>query len=194
MHYIVGLGNKGEKYAFTRHNAGFMVLEVLRNDWGFEDWSFQKNISSFTSKGELNSDPVTLVMPDTFMNLSGRVIRKLKKEGMDVERFALVHDDLDLPLGTLKFVVGKGPGGHKGVSSVIEHLGTKNFLRLRFGIAPVSEDGEPRKPQRATDSFVLERFTEEEMKAVHQVAVRGREYLRTFVTEGVEKAISSCKG
>ncbi|MBI2642028.1 MAG: peptidyl-tRNA hydrolase [Candidatus Wildermuthbacteria bacterium] len=136
MHLIIGLGNPGKKYEKTRHNAGFMVLDVLE-------------------KKELG---VRLLKPDTFMNNSGSAVKKeMQKLKIKSQNLLVIHDDIDIPLGKTKVSKGSGSAGHKGVESIIQALGTKDFTRIRIGILP--PEGKPED----VETFVLKNFKKEEL-------------------------------
>lgn len=136
MRLIVGLGNPGEKYRKTRHNVGYMVIDELagQNPTGF-----------------------ILEKPGTFMNESGKAVKRLVATlKLSADELIIVHDDIDLPLGKYKISFGRGSAGHKGVQSIIDALGTKDFQRVRMGICP--KNGKPEK----VEEFVLKNFTKEE--------------------------------
>src|SRR3989344_1814964 len=168
MYLIIGLGNPGEQYEKTRHNVGFLVVDVLAKQWQCDEWSFDKKSSSlladcvkpgFTQPGV--TQPVLLAKPQTFMNNSGKAVKSLiaklglAKAGLAKAKPSLVviHDDIDLPLGTVKVSSNRGSAGHKGVESIIQALGTKNFTRIRIGIQPAT--GKPKD----VETFVLKKFT-----------------------------------
>ncbi|OHA63184.1 MAG: hypothetical protein A2842_00125 [Candidatus Wildermuthbacteria bacterium RIFCSPHIGHO2_01_FULL_48_25] len=137
MYLIVGLGNPGKKYEKTRHNAGFMVLDELE-------------------KKELPE--ARLLKPDTFMNDSGSAVLKATKNyKLPTKNLVVVHDDIDIPLGKIKVSKGSGSAGHKGVESIIQALGTKDFTRIRIGILP--PEGKPAD----VENFVLKPFKKEEL-------------------------------
>jgi PTH1 family peptidyl-tRNA hydrolase len=157
MRLIVGLGNPGEKYVVTRHNAGFSFVDELAR---------QKKLSWEDSRTGLlqycwftnSSGKIELIKPQVFMNDSGKsVVRAKSKHGVKTEDIYVVHDDLDIPLGSYKIQFGTGPKVHNGVNSVEAELGTKDFWRVRIGV-------DNRKPDDRTDGeeYVLQDFTEEE--------------------------------
>ena len=165
MFLIVGLGNPGKKYENTRHNVGSRIIDEL------ESLEFGK---------------VILVKPATFMNESGKAIKSLytKYKIRDTRYLIIVHDDIDLPLGSIKISKGSGSAGHKGVQSIIDTLGTKNFLRLRVGIQPKSG-----KPDRAED-FVLKKFTKSEEKILKEIIGKSLSAIETIIKDGPEKAMN----
>jgi PTH1 family peptidyl-tRNA hydrolase len=172
MKVIVGLGNPGKKYEDTRHNAGFLVVDELAGKHGLK-WKQNKKTNSLTVdyEGDL------LAKPQTFMNNSGMAIQSLlsyykllpkkwkifaKEEADLTDVLTVIHDDVDLSLGKYKVSRGSGSGGHKGVESIITHLKTKNFTRIRIGVATEEKEKIP------TPTFVLKKFSEKEKKIVNE--------------------------
>ncbi len=175
MTIIVGLGNPGEKFNLTRHNVGFMVLDFFAAKNGFDDFLFSKKYTAEISE----NNGVILVKPQTFMNDSGRAAQALLKN--KEATLIVVHDDIDLPLGNIKFSVGSSSGGHKGVQSIIDMLGTKDFIRLKIGIAT--------NDQKAMD-VVLKKFSKEEQKMLDEVIEKSAEALDYFLENGIEKTMN----
>ncbi len=169
MQLIVGLGNPGEKYKTTRHNVGFLAIEKIQLDNEFNDWGFNKKFNAQISKGVVNGENTILAMPQTFMNNSGESVfgissfYKIKPENITV-----IHDDIDIPLGELREQEDKGHGGHNGIRSVIEKLGTQNFKRIRIGINPSIKDGESLLKME-TEKFVLQKFKSGELTTIKKV-------------------------
>lgn len=132
MKLIVGLGNPGTKYANTRHNVGYMAIEALK--FKFTNPQIHKSSSKF--KAEIwEEGEVVLAKPTTFMNDSGVAVREaIKNSSIDLGNLYVIHDDLDIPLGTFKIQLGKGPKTHKGLLSIYENLGTKDFWHVRIGV------------------------------------------------------------
>ncbi len=175
----VGLGNPGPPYQFTRHNFGFLVLEYWAKEKGL---SFRK--APFAAEWAFLGREIALLKPLTFMNLSGTAVACCLQElGLPQERLLLIHDDLDLPLGRIRFAPKGGSGGHRGVQSVIDALGTKDFPRLRLGI------GRPPQGVSVRD-FVLSPFTEEEWPLVKKVIFWASSGLETLRTQGLQKTMS----
>jgi len=139
--YILGLGNPGAEYADTRHNAGRAALELLAHDNNFSSFKEEKKLQALVSEGYIAKKPVLLLLPETFMNNSGRTTTALKipSKKQITERVIVVHDDLDLPLGTVKIMFNRGTAGHKGIESIVRSLKTKEFTRIRIGIAKASD-------------------------------------------------------
>lgn len=132
---LVGLGNPKEKYEKTAHNAGFRVIEHLKKEAGLPSLLREKHLDCLVSKSSIEGRKVILALPLTFMNLSGGPTKRVVKHfAIPSERLVVVHDDIDLPVGTIRFSFSRSSGGHKGVQSIIKALGTKEFLRCRVGI------------------------------------------------------------
>ncbi len=174
----VGLGNPGPQYALTRHNFGFLVLDYWAREKGlsFQKASYKSEVAFF--------EEVALLKPQTFMNLSGQAVAPWVKElALSPRNVLVIHDDLDLPLGRIKFVPKGGAGGHKGVLSIIAALGTEEFPRLKLGI------GRPPKGVPVAE-YVLSPFEEGEWPTVEKVILRAFEALEFLRQEGLEKTMS----
>src|SRR6266481_8275788 len=131
---IIGLGNPGGEYAKTRHNAGRMAVEYFAKEEGFPEFALKKSASALVSKGTIEGQPVTLVLPDVAMNLSGKAAASFIKSNAAAKKLLVIRDELDLPLGTVKMTVpGRGSGGHKGVESIMRTLKTKRSEERRVG-------------------------------------------------------------
>lgn len=178
---VVGLGNPGLEYAQTRHNIGCMVVNAfgLKHHIACDREKFK----SVYGKGRVGQQEVVLVLPQTFMNLSGQSVagwwQFYKWAG---DELVVVHDELDLPLGRMKFAYGRGAAGHNGVKSIIDTVGTQGLYRLRVGV------GRP-AGQKAAADYVLERFAQSERPELEQIIDRACEALHCFVTEGAAKAM-----
>ncbi len=190
QYLIVGLGNPGEEYADTRHNAGRMVVEAFRKKHDFPEWISDKTLKARVSKGTWGKDKVVLLQPDNFMNVSGKSVAPLVKNAKDAERTIVVYDDIDLPLGGLKISFNRSSGGHKGLESIIKALKTKAFVRIRVGICPTTPGGKLKKPKG--DDFVLDfiiaPFKKAEAEEMKKSAKRGAEALAYILEEGREIA------
>ncbi len=183
---VVGLGNPGEEYEGTRHNTGRIILEEWRRHWGWPDWTPDKKTLSLISKGKVGQHEITLLLPETFMNKSGKAVGVLVKTPAAATRLLVVHDDLDLPLGRAKLSFGRGDGGHKGVAAVKRVVKTKNFLRLRVGVAgqkKITDDD-------AVIKFILGHFTPAELSVVKKLALTGEDLVAVWASTGVEKTMS----
>lgn len=194
MHYIVGLGNPGEKYADTRHNVGFLMLEETITHYRLPAPHTSKQFSGNVSEGVVNEVEVICLFPDTFMNHSGTAVAKLVPKAAH-EQLIVLYDDVDLPLGEVKVSYGRGDGGHNGIKSIIASLGTKDFVRVRIGIAQKTvwpwEKGEVRRPKgERMGNFVLASFTKKERQELEAVAPKVAEVISTLVLEGREAAMN----
>ncbi len=183
---LVGLGNPGEKYQKTRHNIGFMVLEKLATK---ESITFKKSKKLHGLIAEMSSqaESFKLLMPTTYMNDSGKSIRAtLDWFGLTIDQLIVVVDDMDLPLGKIRFRMSGSSGGHKGLQSTIEHLNTQNFCRLRIGIGGPSSIPKERKSK--TVAHVLGSFQSNEMSLIEQVLEEVTISLDLIHSLGYEKA------
>lgn len=190
QYIIVGLGNPGEEYANTRHNAGRMVVEAFRKKNDFPDWIPDKSLKALVSKGLWGKDKVILVLPDNFMNVSGKSVAPLVKNAKDAERTTIVYDDLDLPLGGMKISFNRSSGGHKGVESVIKALKTRAFARLRIGVCPTTPSGKLKKPKGDAEllDFIVGPFKKAEAEEMKKVIKKGSDALTLILEEGREIA------
>jgi len=162
MHLIVGLGNPGAEYAKTRHNAGFILVEKLAEQWK-SSWANERKFVSRVAKAERGGEKVLLCQPQTFMNLSGEAVGVLMKYyQLPLEKILIVVDDADLPLGEIRLRPGGGSGGHHGLESVTQHLGSREYARLRIGIGRKNE-------ARQITGHVLGKFAAEENAVLEKV-------------------------
>jgi PTH1 family peptidyl-tRNA hydrolase len=191
MFYIIGLGNPGDKYEKTRHNVGRMVLNEIVGD----SWEKSKNANALYSRAMIASEAVEYLVPETFMNRSGETVKYIvDKQNAKPEEFIVVHDDIDLPFGEIKIVQGRGAGGNNGIDSIIKNLKSKNFIRVRVGIAPKSFwTGEMKRPAGGgpLERFVLKPFGSAEKKQLPEVQNKVREAIEFIVSEGVESAMNN---
>ena len=180
---VVGLGNPGPRYERNRHNAGFMVADVLAQQEGIAAWRNSTRFSAQIAKGTLAENEILLVKPQTFMNLSGRSVGMVARfYSVPVEHILVVHDDVDLDLGRLKIKSGGGDGGHKGVSSMARELGSSAFIRVRFGIG---------RPQFGdVPDFVLQDFRKDEMHIVKTQISRAAEAAQMVIARGLKEAMN----
>ena len=165
MNYtFVGLGNPGAEYEETRHNTGRMLLSWFAKAHDAE-WKADKKLNAQTAKVKVGKSTATLVLPDTFMNNSGKSIKQLVVSSKQAEKVLVIYDDLDLPFGSSKISFNKSSGGHKGVESIIKSIKTEKFARIRVGISPATATGKIRKPQgeEAVTKIILGKFKKEEL-------------------------------
>ncbi len=178
MRFIVGLGNPGSKYEFTRHNIGFRVIDLLSGRWGVRVERYECN-ALIGKKGS----EIALVKPMTYMNRSGEALKELSlKYGASPSDFLIIYDDLHLPFGSIRIRRSGSSGGHKGMESIISALGTEDIPRVRLGIGP--------PPPRGYEYFVLSEFTDEEMRILPIFLARAADAVETIINEGIEKAMS----
>ena len=170
MQLVVGLGNPGKEYEKTRHNAGFIALDKIRSKYNQDGVCSSSKFDAHIYELVVDGTKHLLVYPQTFMNLSGKAIRQVmdfyKLEPKDI---LVLHDEVDLPAGTIKFTESSGHAGHNGIRSVIEELGTQNFRRIRIGV-------ESREPDSKipTDAFVLQPFSNEDLEKIPWDSVEAR--------------------
>ncbi len=184
MFLLVGLGNPGEKYARTRHNVGRIVLDAFMARNGFSEMKKSKHTSALHAQGELNGVPAEVMYPETYMNRSGLSVKAaVEQHDLRPEHTIVVSDDIDLPVGSMRIAFGRGAGGHKGVQSIISHIKTKDFVRIRIVIAPVTFLGNMKKPA-AVERFVLMPFSRTELRKIQAVSARAGEAIETIISEG----------
>jgi PTH1 family peptidyl-tRNA hydrolase len=186
MFLIVGLGNPGREYKETRHNAGFMVVDRLCQKWGVKPNRLQSR--ALIAQTMVGEQKVILAKPQTFMNLSGQSVAGLARfYKVEYSNLLVAHDDLDLPLGTLRLRPGGGSAGQKGLASTIQLLGTAEFCRLRVGI------GRPPGRMDAAD-YVLQSFSSGEQETMQFVLARAEEAVLAYLEEGIVKAMNQFNG
>jgi PTH1 family peptidyl-tRNA hydrolase len=177
---VAGLGNPGSRYEKTRHNAGFLVLEALIERLQLE---FKEKEDFKISKGSLGDEKIILLEPLTFMNRSGVAVRKImQKSNISPERLIVIHDDLDLETGSLKIRKKGSSGGHKGIESIIQNIGSQEFIRVKIGIG--------RDPFVPTEKYVLSRFRKDEISVIKEAIVRAGESVHAIIIDGVERAMN----
>lgn len=182
MKLIIGLGNPGSSYAATRHNVGFRVINFLAKKLAIPLDS--RRCRSRLGEGEVEGEKIVLARPGTYMNLSGKAVACLMNRYQAFRSDLLVvMDDTDLDVGCLRLRRGGSSGGHRGLSSVIEHIGGSDFPRLRVGVGKCP-------PQLEMVDYVLSEFTLEEVEIIQKSIERAASAVMTFVTEGIEKAMN----
>ena len=171
---IVGLGNPGPRYALTRHNIGFLCLDYFSQ--GFPDFRWSEKFKGHF--GQLHD--VMLLKPMTFMNKSGESVREVVQfYKIPMDSVLVVHDEVDLPFGQMKFQTNRSAAGHNGIKSLVEQLGTQEFHRLRLGV------GRPLHPQIAVADHVLERFTDPEQQQIPEFLNRAGDGLEMYLAKGL---------
>lgn len=182
QYIVVGLGNPGSRYEKTRHNAGRIVLDAMLEQAA---WREDPYIKGEVSTGALKEVPIMYVKPNTFMNNSGESVRVLVgKYELSEENLIVVHDEVHLPFGALRISYARSAGGHNGVQSVIDALGTNKFVRIRIGVGPTDFDisGDNLR------SYVLGSFNHDEYRQIKAMAPDVREATATIITDGWQRA------
>lgn len=179
---IAGLGNPGAEYVETRHNAGFDVVDLLGNEFGANYW--KSDCNSMVAKCKFATDEVVLAKPMEFMNLSGKpVCALLKKYGIDKEHLIVIHDDLDIPEGSVRIKFSSSHGGQNGVRSIIDCLGSKNFYQVKVGIG--------RPPGRMpVSNYVLQEPKGESRELFIEALHKAAELVPYFLENGIQKTQS----
>lgn len=181
---IIGLGNPEAKYAQTRHNIGFEVVDTLAKNWQLS-WQQNRRFQGLFAEGNHpQGGKLFLLKPLTYMNRSGQSVRAaIDWHKLSPASLLVIYDDMDLPLGRLRLRLSGSAGGHNGIKSLISHLGSQQFPRLRLGIGKANHSG-------ATTSHVLGRFAAEEMPLVTEVLQLAVEIVEKSLRDGVEKTMS----
>ncbi len=184
INLIVGLGNPGDKYDQTRHNVGFEVVERLAKNWQL-DWKKNNRFKGYYCEGAApNMGKVRLLKPLTYMNHSGQAVRAVCDwYKFSPESVLIVYDDLDLPVGRLRLRLSGSAGGHNGMKSIISHLGTEDFPRLRIGIQPSEKNVD-------TVRYVLGKFSPDQQPYIKQALDTAPEVIEVGLKEGLQKAMS----
>jgi PTH1 family peptidyl-tRNA hydrolase len=181
MKLIIALGNPGTKYQNTRHNVGFMALDFIFKNWlakqNFSLWKESKKFQAELSEGTINSEKIILAKPQTFMNDSGLSVQTLSSYyKLSPSDLIVVHDDLDIEFGKYKIQTDRSSAGHNGVKSIIEHLGTQNFTRIRIGIGRADKE-----KQGEIIKFVLNKFNLLERLKLKEVEKNILEELKNII-------------
>ncbi len=201
MKIIAGLGNPGEKYKNTRHNAGFIITEVLASKHNIKG-SFNSKFNAITGKGLIDGEEVVIVQPLTYMNLSGEaVIKVLNWYKIEIPDLLVVYDDISLDLGRIRFRPSGSAGGHNGIESIISSCASQKFARLKVGIGPLRSGSEarsgdakaaaiqgkliPSPGEHLLKSFVLEKFSEEETKILEKIIPLSTEAIEDYIYNGI---------
>ncbi|OGG14835.1 aminoacyl-tRNA hydrolase [Candidatus Gottesmanbacteria bacterium RIFCSPHIGHO2_01_FULL_39_10] len=196
MKLIVGLGNPGEKYQYTRHNIGFMVVEKFVKDRlplapSLNAWKSEKKLSTEICKLK----DCIVIKPQTFMNLSGMAVVRISSfYKIKNEDIFVVHDDIDLPLGKIRIRKGGASAGHRGIDSIIKNIGSDNFVRFRLGIGRgklnVNRTTDQNLHRRDVEKYVVSLFNEHEGSEVKHLVKNASEALEIVLDKGMEKAMN----
>ena len=180
MWLIAGLGNPGSRYEKTRHNVGFLAVEacIRRQPLDCKEKEDYK-----ICKGSLGDEKIILLEPLTFMNRSGEAVRRImQKSNISPEQLIVIHDDLDLETGSLKIRKKGSSGGHKGIESIIQHIGTQEFIRIKIGIG--------RDPFVPTEKYVLSKFRKDDIQVIREAVEKAVESVYAIINDGVERAMN----
>lgn len=173
MKLIIGLGNPGTKYEKTRHNLGWQIIDKLPENLDLNNWNLSDKFNASISEGIFNNEKIILAKPQTFMNNSGLAVKLLiDYYKIPTKEILVIHDDIDLPLEEIRIQKNRGAAGHKGVQSIIDQLGTKDFIRMRAGIKPTDQE-----TIIDTEKFVLEKFTPQEEKNIQEIIKRAADFV-----------------
>ncbi len=187
---IVGLGNPGKEYEKTRHNAGRVVVELLAKQEGTADFVFNKTSNALVTKCTIEGENATLVLPETMMNLSGKAVVAFIKSAKAAKGLLVIHDDLDLPLGTIKMVFARGSGGHKGVESIMRAIKTQDFARIRIGISAAGKKNQAKKVsgEEKVLKHVIGKWKPGEEALAKKSFKKAAEAARLFCSSGLSSA------
>jgi len=184
MWLVVGLGNPGGKYALTRHNIGFMALDAYCTSIGGPRGKDERQ--ALTTKLKLEGIEVLLAKPQTFMNKSGESVRSLIDfYKIPLEQLIVVHDDIDQGFGAIKIHKNRGAGGHNGLKSLNEILGSQDYIRLKLGI------GRPADPRMDVASYVLQTFSGTEQTQLHEFLALAGDAIESIIFDGLSKAATT---
>ncbi len=195
MKYLaVGLGNPEEEYENTRHNTGRIFLSKFVSQNNFIDLEKDKKANALYSKNKIGKHELEILLPETYMNKSGKSVLYIKtKRSIKSQNIIVVYDDIDLPIGTFKLSFNRGSGGHKGIESIARAIKTKEFIRIRIGISPVTPKGKIRKPkgEDKVHKFILGKFSSEETRKINNLSKKVNLIIESIILNGYEKTVSS---
>ncbi len=183
MWIVAGLGNPGSEYAMTRHNVGFVVLDLWQTRGGLTPW--KKKWKAEISEATFGEEKLLLIKPMTFMNLSGEsVLEAAQFYKIPPQKIIAIHDDIDLPFGQLRIQQNRGAGGHNGIKSIAQTFATQDFVRLKFGV------GRPPVPGPDVGDYVLQRWLREEEQALFELSEKCIKAIEILTTKGLNQAAS----
>jgi PTH1 family peptidyl-tRNA hydrolase len=181
MWIVVGLGNPGAKYAMHRHNVGFMALDSYCASVGFPKWKDEKQ--ALVTRLKMEDQEVLFVKPQTYMNKSGDSVQALMQfYKIPIENLIVLHDEIDIGFGAIKIQKNRGPGGHNGLKSINEMLGTQDYVRIKLGV------GRPSHPGMDVAAYVLQDFSSEEQTHMHDFLEVGGDAVESLIFDGYDKA------
>ena len=188
MVIIAGLGNPGEQFKNTRHNVGFMAVDAFAEKNKFPEFKLQKKSNSLISESIINDEKIILAKPQTFMNESGKAVKKIISNfKFQISNLIIIHDDIDLPVGKIKIIKERGSAGHKGVESIVKSIGNNGLIRFRIGISPCLK---PDVKQVKAKKIVLKNFSKEEQKTIDEALQKIVDALDLFMKEGLDKTMN----
>lgn len=193
MYTIVGLGNPGDEYARTRHNAGRFIVELLAKKLDFSDWREEGKLKAFVAAGKIGKTKTQFVLPNNFMNNSGKSVAPLIKAKKDLAELVVIYDDLDLPIGSFRISFDRSSGGHNGVESIIKQVKSQAFARIRVGLSPVTPTGKTKRPKGDPEKamqFLMTAFKDPEITELKKVAKKIAEALELLPVGGLQKTMS----
>lgn len=178
MKLIVGLGNPGKEYDSTRHNIGFMCVDNF-----VDNFSLSSKFQGFIAEVNYNGEKNLFLKPTTYMNESGVSVKKVMDYyNISVDNILIIHDDLDLEIGKQKIKCNSSSGGHNGIRSIISHLKTDSFARLKIGIS--------NNKNIDTKNYVLGKFTKAEMEILNPIINKSKDIIESFINNGIEKTMN----
>lgn len=187
MYLIVGLGNPGQKYSMNRHNIGFMACDYWLKSLNGSDCRDEHK--ALTKRFKIDDQEILLAKPQTFMNKSGEaVVALMNFYKIPKDNLLVIHDDIDLPFGSMKIQYNRGPGGQNGVRNISELLGHNEYTRLKLGV------GRPPHPDFAVADYVLGNFPKEEVVLLDQYLEKASDAIESFIFEGINKASTKFNG
>ncbi len=191
MQYIIALGNPGSEYETTRHNVGWLVTDIFIRESNMPSLVSSSKYAGRVSEGVVSDSQVAVLYPETFMNKSGSAAIKLVPKN-ETAKLIVVYDDVDLALGEVRVSFGRGDGGHNGIKSLVDSLGTKDFIRVRVGISPVSLfTGKTKRPVGdKLQRYVMGHFTKRELVKVEEVGKRVSEVISAILKDGYVTAMN----
>jgi len=189
---IVGLGNPGSEYDATPHNVGRYFVDQFAHTYEFPAWDMDKKRQALVSKDIIEKTKIELVLPETFMNKSGKSVAHFAGKKKAIEGLVVVHDDLDLPLGALKISFGRGSAGHKGIDSIVKSIKSKEFVRVRIGVCPTTPTGKLKKPkgEDAVCDFIIGKFKPKEFEVIEKMKSRVIDALEIIALDGRIRAMN----
>ena len=183
MVLIIGLGNPGARYLLTRHNLGFMAVHHFLISCG--NPPMREKFQSVISQFKLDGNDVMFALPQTYMNLSGVAVKTIMEYfKIEQDKLLVIHDDVDQEFGLIKFQKDRGDGGHKGIRSIHDSLGTQDYARLKLGV------GRPQIPEMDVSDYVLQEFSGEEKKSIPAILEKSADAIESFLVDGFEKSIN----